>query len=112
MSAPAFAFVFVVVLYRILFSDVLVIVLRSFSGSRPCPRTCVRTSFRFRVCIHVRDRLLIRYFKVLIQEMDTRVDMGFLTALMELFSSDTIDKSLEVRSLARLKKYITRAVFT
>jgi hypothetical protein len=33
---------------------------------------------------------------VLIQEMEVMVDMGFLMALMELFSSDTIDRSKEV----------------
>ena len=33
---------------------------------------------------------------VLIQEMDVKVDMGFLMALMGLFSSDAIDRSQEV----------------
>lgn len=47
-----------------------------------------------------------RYFKVLIQEMDVKVDMGFLMALVGLFSSDTIDRSQEVtRHL-----YTTRAL--
>ena len=35
---------------------------------------------------------------VLIQEMDVKVDMGFLMAVMGLFSSDTIDRSQEVKT--------------
>ena len=42
---------------------------------------------------------LLRYFKVLIQEMDVKVDMGFVMACIELFSFDTIDRSQEVRIL-------------
>jgi len=41
----------------------------------------------------------IKYFKVLIQEMDVKVDMGFLMALLGLFSSDTIDRSQEVTNI-------------
>ncbi|KAL9987728.1 hypothetical protein ACROYT_G002079 [Oculina patagonica] len=37
----------------------------------------------------------IKYFKVLIQEMEVKVDMGFLMAILGLFSSDTIDRSQE-----------------
>ena len=40
-----------------------------------------------------------RYFKVLIQEMDVKADMGFLMALLGLFSSDTIDRSQEVTNI-------------
>ena len=43
-----------------------------------------------------------RYFKVLIQEMDVKVDMGFLMALIGLFSSDTIDRSQEVTNIIAL----------
>ena len=42
---------------------------------------------------------LLRYFKVLIQEMDVKVDMGFIMACIELFSFDTIDTGQEVRML-------------
>ena len=42
---------------------------------------------------------LLRYFKVLIQEMDVKVDMGFIMACIGLFSFDTIDRSQEVRML-------------
>ncbi|XP_068741113.1 intermembrane lipid transfer protein VPS13A-like [Montipora capricornis] len=41
---------------------------------------------------HVQE---IKYFKVLIQEMEVKADMGFLMALFGLFSSDTIDRSQE-----------------
>lgn len=43
-----------------------------------------------------------RYFKVLIQEMDVKVDMGFLMALLGLFSSDTIDRTQEVTNMSVL----------
>ena len=33
---------------------------------------------------------------MLVQEMDAKVDMGFLMALIELFSSDALDRSQEV----------------
>ena len=42
---------------------------------------------------------LLRYFKVLIQEMDIKVDMGFIMACIGLFSFDTIDTGQEVRML-------------
>ena len=42
------------------------------------------------------SRVLRRYFKVLIQEMDVKADAGFVKALMVLFSSDAIDWSQEV----------------
>ena len=35
---------------------------------------------------------------VLIQEMEVMIDMGFLMALVELFSSDSIDRSKEVQN--------------
>ena len=40
---------------------------------------------------------LLRYFKVLIQEMDVKIDMSFIMACIGLFSFDTIDRSQEVR---------------
>lgn len=40
---------------------------------------------------------LLRYFKVLIQEMDVKVDMSFVMALLGLTSFDTNDRSQEVR---------------
>ena len=40
-----------------------------------------------------------RYFMVLIQEMDVKADMGFVMALLSLFSSDTIDRSQEVTNI-------------
>ena len=42
---------------------------------------------------------LLRYFKVLIQEMDVKIDMSFIMACTGLFSFDTIDRSQEVRML-------------
>ena len=42
---------------------------------------------------------LLRYFKVLIQEMDVKIDMSFIMACIGLFSFATIDRSQEVRML-------------
>ena len=42
---------------------------------------------------------LLRYFKVLIQEMDVKIDMSFIMACIGLFSFDTIDTGQEVRML-------------
>ena len=42
---------------------------------------------------------LLRYFKVLIQEMDVKIDWGFIMAFIGLFSFDTIDRGQEVRML-------------
>jgi len=52
---------------------------------------------------HVQE---IKYFKVLIQEMDVKVDMGFLMALMGLFSSDTIDRSQEASQYSLDKQLV------
>ena len=42
---------------------------------------------------------LLRYFKVLIQEMEVKIDMSFIMACIGLFSFDAIDRSQEVRML-------------
>ena len=42
---------------------------------------------------------LLRYFKVLIQEMDVKIDWGFIMAFIGLFLFDTIDRGQEVRML-------------
>ncbi|XP_048586982.1 intermembrane lipid transfer protein VPS13A-like isoform X2 [Nematostella vectensis] len=48
----------------------------------------------------------IKYFKVLVQEMETMIDMGFIMALIELFSSDTIDRSKELTQYIEDKKRV------
>ena len=45
---------------------------------------------------------LLRYFKVLIQEMDVKIDMSFIMACIGLFSFDAIDRSQEVGMLCAL----------
>ncbi|XP_022794312.1 vacuolar protein sorting-associated protein 13A-like [Stylophora pistillata] len=48
----------------------------------------------------------IKYFKVLIQEMDLKVDMAFLMALLGLISFDTTDRSQEASQYALDKKRV------
>ena len=50
-------------------------------------------------CLSLSSYSVSRYFMVLIQEMDVKADMGFLMALLGLFSSDTIDRSQEVTNI-------------
>ncbi|XP_030622854.1 intermembrane lipid transfer protein VPS13A [Chanos chanos] len=51
------------------------------------PRPLTDVSIVTRAAGHS-DILRIKYFKVLIQEMDLRLDLGFLYAVLELFSSE------------------------
>lgn len=43
--------------------------------------------------------VLYRYFKVLIQEMDLRLDLGFLFALLDLFTQADMPKDEEVENV-------------
>ncbi|XP_028822843.1 vacuolar protein sorting-associated protein 13A-like isoform X3 [Denticeps clupeoides] len=55
------------------------------------------------------DILRIKYFKVLIQEMDTRLDLGFLYALLELFTqenSSTVTSEQEFELFVKDIEYI------
>lgn len=46
---------------------------------------------------------MCRYFKVLIQEMDLRLDLGFLYALVEFFTQADVLSDQEVETFCCLK---------
>lgn len=46
---------------------------------------------------------MCRYFKVLIQEMDLRLDLGFLYALVEFFTRTDVLNDQEVETFCCLK---------
>lgn len=52
---------------------------------------------------------MCRYFKVLIQEMDLRLDLGFLYALVEFFTQTDVPSDQEVETFCCLK--INRFLF-
>lgn len=52
---------------------------------------------------------MCRYFKVLIQEMDLRLDLGFLYALVEFFTQTDVPSDQEVETFCYLK--INRFLF-
>lgn len=46
---------------------------------------------------------MCRYFKVLIQEMDLRLDLGFLNALVEFFTQTDVPNVQQVESFCCLQ---------
>lgn len=46
---------------------------------------------------------MCRYFKVLIQEMDLRLDLGFLYALVEFFTQTDVPSDQEVETFLLFK---------
>lgn len=46
---------------------------------------------------------MYRYFKVLIQEMDLRLDLGFLNAVGEFFTQTDVPSDQEVETFCCLK---------
>ena len=59
----------------------------------------------------------VNYFKILVQEMDIRIDTGFLYALMELFTNeDTKESEIEqvrdrLQTVANFKTFTFQALF-
>lgn len=46
---------------------------------------------------------MYRYFKVLIQEMDLKLDLGFLYAVVEFFTQSDVPSDQEVEAFCCLK---------
>uniref|UniRef100_A0A671TE89 Vacuolar protein sorting 13 homolog A n=1 Tax=Sinocyclocheilus anshuiensis TaxID=1608454 RepID=A0A671TE89_9TELE len=58
------------------------------------------------------DILRIKYFKVLIQEMDLRVDLGFLYAILELFTAEHASVELFEKDIEYLKTELNHSSAT